>query len=93
MSPTTHVNRWIASEYSWCVHCVTPLRHHGPSGPQYEQAQIDPNDLHCVLYNIIVLLLFVYEVVVVGEIFRSISSQAVLQLSECFFSYHFLVTL
>ena len=34
---------------------------------------------------IIVLLLFVLEVVVLGQTFRSISSQAGLKLSECFF--------
>ena len=42
--------------------------------------------------KIIVLLLFVEEVVVVGQTFRSISSQACLQLSECFcFSYSYSV--
>ena len=37
--------------------------------------------------HLIVLFLFVYEVVVVGQTFRSISSQAGLQLSECFFLF------
>ena len=43
----------------------------------------------CVCYIIIIQLLFVYEVVVVGQTFRSISSQARQQLSECFFELPF----
>ena len=43
--------------------------------------------LMLVSKTIIIVLLFVYGVVVVGQTFRSISSQAGLQLSECFFSY------
>ena len=32
VSPTTYVNRWSASEYSWCVHCATPVQHNRPLG-------------------------------------------------------------
>ena len=49
VSPTTCMNRWSASDYSWCAHYATPLQHHRPSGPQHEQAQIDPNVQHCLL--------------------------------------------
>ena len=38
VSLTTYVNRWSASEYSWCPHSAIPLQNHRPSGPQHEQA-------------------------------------------------------
>ena len=51
VSPTTYVNRWDASDYSWCIDCATPLHHHGHSGPQNEHAHIDPNDQHYVFFT------------------------------------------
>ena len=51
VSRTTKLNRWSASEYSWYPHYSTPLLHHRPSVPHHEQAQIDPNVRHCMLYT------------------------------------------
>ena len=42
MSLSTYVDRWSASEYSWCVHYLIPLQHRGLSGPQHEKAQTTP---------------------------------------------------